>query len=123
MSKGRLLILDDDETVGRLLVFVAEGAGFEARLCERAQDFFDAVKDWLPTHVAIDLRMPDMDGPQVLRQLAAARCPAQVIICSGAGQADTQAALLEASRLGLRTAGVLTKPFSLSSLRSLLAGS
>ncbi len=121
MNQGRLLVLDDDLTVGTLLVIVAESAGFEAQLCEQPQVFLDAVKTWAPTHVAIDLKMPQMNGSQVLQALAAAQSQARVIICSGAGSADTQDALDEARRLGLHTVGALPKPFSLSSLRALLA--
>ena len=120
MNQGRLLVLDDDETVGMLLVFVAQRAGFEARLCERPQAFFDTLADWQPTHVAVDLRMPEMDGLEVLRRLAALHCAARVIISSGAGAGEVDVALQAAQDLGLDTAGVLPKPFTLSGLRALL---
>lgn len=120
MSQGRLLVLDDDETVGMLLVIVAQRAGFEARLCERPQAFLDAVTDWQPSHVAVDLRMPEMDGLEVLRRLAAQHCAARVIISSGAGAGEVEVALQAAQDLGLDTAGVLPKPFTLTGLRALL---
>lgn len=121
MTAQRLLVLDDDETVGKLLVFVARGAGFEARLCEQPQAFFESVQEWQPTHLAIDLVMPQMSGLEVMRKLAAAQCAAHIIISSGAGTAESDAALQEARGLGLHMAGVLAKPFSLKSLRALLA--
>ena len=121
MPQGRLLVLDDDETVGMLLVFVAQRAGFEARLCERPQVFFETLAAWLPTHVAVDLRMPEMSGLEVLRRLADLHCTASVIISSGAGAGEVELALQAAQDLGLRTAGVLPKPFSLAGLRALLA--
>jgi FixJ family two-component response regulator len=121
MARGRLLVLDDDATVGKILVFVAESVDFEARLCEQASAFFQAVIDWAPTHVAIDLSMPEVDGVEVLRRLAVNGCRARVIISSGAGRGEIDAALHEAQALGLQTAGALSKPFSLKSLRTLLA--
>ena len=120
MASGRLLVLDDDPTVGKLLVMVAQTVGFEARLCEHAPVFFQTVNEWRPTHVAIDLSMPDMDGLQVLDRLAADECRSSVIISSGAGRAEIDAALLHARSLNLVTVGVLPKPFSVSSLRKLL---
>jgi FixJ family two-component response regulator len=103
-------------SAARLLLHV----GFEARLCEQAAAFFQTVTEWQPTHVAIDLSMPCLDGLQVLERLAAAGCRARVIISSGAGRAEIDAALVHARSVGLMTAGVLSKPFSLSSLRKLL---
>ena len=120
MSQGRLLILDDDETVGMLLVVVAQRAGFEARMCERPQAFFEALGAWAPTHVSVDLRMPEMSGLEVLRRLAAQHCTAQVIISSGAGASEVDVAVQAAQDLGLHTAGVLPKPFTLAGLRALL---
>ncbi len=123
MTQQRLLVLDDDETVGELLVAVARLVGFEARLCSRPQAFFDSVLAWSPTHLAIDLTMPEMDGIEVIRQLAADDCPARIIISSGAGGHETNAAIQQARGLGLRVSGVLTKPFSLASFKALLAAS
>lgn len=117
---GRLLILDDDAAVGKLLVLGAQRVAFQALLCEQARAFFQAVGDWQPTHLAIDLSMPDMNGLQVLDRLAAEGCQARVIITSGAGHSEIDAALQHADSLGLATGGVLPKPFSLASLRTLL---
>lgn len=122
MKPVKLLVLDDDETVGRLLVMAAQSAGYEAQWCERPQPFFDATRHWAPTHLAVDLQMPEMNGLEVIRRLGASGCTAGLIVTSGAGRAETDAALLEAARLGLRTVGALDKPFSIKRLRSLLTG-
>ncbi len=116
----RLLILDDEATIGELLMAVAIRLGFEARLCSCAASFFRATAEWSPTHLAIDLTMPDMSGQEVMRQLASDGCQARVIISSGAGREDINDALAQAQALGLRTAGALSKPFSLASVRALL---
>lgn len=121
MSGGRLLILDDDPTVGQILLMSAQASGFEARLCLEVQPFLDALGPWAPTHLAIDLTLPGTTGIEVLRQVAAAACQARIIICSGVGPAELDAALREARSLGLSTAGVLPKPFRLAAVRELLA--
>jgi len=120
MPGDRLLILDDDAMVGQILQMAAQGAGFEAQRCERHAAFFDAVRDWQPSHVAVDLLMPEMSGVEVLRQLAVMGCNARIIVSSGAGLGELDAALAEAQALGLQTAGVLPKPFSLAAVRALL---
>ena len=56
------------------------------------------------------------------QQVAQAGSGARIIICSGSGAEDLDAALEAARRLGLATAGVLPKPFRLAALRAVLAG-
>lgn len=122
MPTGRLLILDDDPAVARVLVFAAESLGFEASLAEQPQAFFEQLAAWQPTHVAIDLMMPEMSGADVLRALAARASRVRIIISSGAASQDLDDALRDARTLGLDTAGVLKKPFSLLALKVLLTG-
>lgn len=121
MESGRLLVLDDDDTVGQILCLGAQTAGFEARLCLTVDAFLQALAPWAPTHVSVDLTLPGSSGVAVLQSLAAAGCSARVIVCSGAGGGALQQALDEARRLGLSVAGALEKPFALSRLRELLA--
>ena len=121
MAGGKLLILDDDPTVGQVLLMGAQVCGFEARLCEELAGFLEALGAWAPTHLAVDLTLPGMTGLDVLRHVASAGCRARIIICSGAGRSELEGALDEARSLGLVAAGVLPKPFRLAALRELLA--
>jgi CheY-like chemotaxis protein len=117
---AKLLILDDDPMVGKVLARGAERIGFAVVLTARPGEFFDQVVQWQPSHVAIDLSMPEMGGVQVLDRLVEFRCTARIIITSGAAVSVMAAALAHARTLGLETAGVLPKPFTLPLLRSLL---
>lgn len=121
-STGRLLILDDDATVAQVLGVMARACAFESRHTEAVDDFVAAAAAWAPTHVAVDLMLPGTTGEAVLQRLAATGCTARVLVCSGAGAAELQAALQGAQALGLNVAGVLPKPFTLAALRGLLAG-
>jgi EAL domain-containing protein (putative c-di-GMP-specific phosphodiesterase class I)/ActR/RegA family two-component response regulator len=115
-----MLILEDDVHVGKVIRLIAESSGFEARLLTAPDPFFDAVVDWNPTHLAIDLVMPDMDGMQVLAELATRRCTAKIIITSGMSARVLDAAGRAALERGLNIIGVLAKPFSAAALRELL---
>lgn len=121
MARGKLLILDDDPTIGQILVMSAQACDFEARLCEVVPDFLARLGDWAPTHLAVDLTLPGTTGVEVLRRVADAGCRARIIVCSGASRVDLDAALQEGLALGLPAAGVLPKPFRLAQLRELLA--
>ncbi len=122
MTTGRLLILDDDATVGQTLLAGAQACGFEGRLCATPEAFAAEVQAWPPTHVAIDLHLAGGNARQTLHELAALSCGATVIVCSGAGADEIEAALAQARALGLPTAGALAKPFRLAALRALLTG-
>jgi DNA-binding response OmpR family regulator len=120
MAQGRLLVLDDDATVGQMLLMAAQAAGFEARRCADLPAFITHLQSCPPTHVVVDLNLPGSSTEQVMQQLSEVRCRARVIVCSGAAPQELQAALSLARALGLRTAGVLAKPFRLAELRALL---
>jgi len=116
----RLLILDDDAAVCSTLKAMAEAVGAQACVCTHPVDFFEALSEWTPTHIALDLSMPEMDGVQVIAELARRDCTARIIISSGLDSRLLEAASRSAGENGLDMAGVLPKPFTLSLLRSLL---
>ena len=117
---ARLLILDDDPQIGKLVQLIAESAGLTARFMTNCPEFFRAVDDWRPTHIAIDLVMPEMDGVEVMVKLAERHCRAKIIITSGVGTRLLDAAGRSAHEHGLNISGVLSKPFSPRTLRALL---
>lgn len=120
-SGGRILILDDDEAVGITLGLIARSEGFEYRTTKRASEFFDQLEAWQPTHLAIDLIMPEIDGVEVIRRLGEKGCEAAVIITSGAGTRVLESARLAATERGLAIAGIVSKPFRRADLRPMLS--
>ena len=122
MSDIRLLILDDEPATGQTIEMIARSSGLASRFTSRPDEFFELVASWNPSHIALDLLMPDMDGVEVLGRLSAINCQAKIIITSGVGQRVLEAAGRSALDHGLAILGVLPKPFSPSALRSLLLG-
>lgn len=120
MNERRLLILDDDPMIGRTIQTIANAAGVETRFTEDPAEFFRAIEDWGPSHIAIDLVMPQMDGVEVVIELARRGCNARIIISSGVDPRILDAAGRSAAEHGLDIAGVLSKPFSPGELRALL---
>ncbi|MGB3199951.1 MAG: EAL domain-containing response regulator [Nodosilinea sp.] len=117
---AKLLILDDDPAIGQLITEIAHASGVLAVSTTTASDFFQHLQTWRPTHLALDLVMPDIDGIEVLRRLGELTCQAQVIIISGIGSRVLEAAYRSAAEHGLNVAGTISKPFSQNQLRSLL---
>jgi len=116
----RLLILDDERTVAQTVAFAAERHGFLVRLTDSAKDFFEDVPRFSPSHIIIDLLMPGMDGVEVLRNLAALGCEANIIMMSGMGAKVLESAQRAGLERGLRISGILPKPFKPAELRALL---
>ena len=119
MSK-RVLILDDDAAVGRTIRFTVEAAGMEARAVSDPDAFLRLVDAWEPTHIVLDLVMPQMDGIEVMRLLAERRTSARLVILSGVGTRVLDAAHRVAAEKGLRILGVLPKPIRPARLREVL---
>jgi EAL domain-containing protein (putative c-di-GMP-specific phosphodiesterase class I) len=115
-----MLILEDDVRVGNVIKLMAEVAGLEARLYGVTGQFLAALEEWQPTHIALDLVMPDVDGNQVLAELALRKCTAKIIITSGMGSRVLEAAARAGHERGLNILGVLAKPFSGASMRAML---
>src|SRR6056297_3378414 len=84
-DRQRLLIVDDDELVGRTLEIIAAREGFDVRVTCDPDRFLGLVGEWRPNVVAIDLVMPGMDGVQVLAELARREFRECVVITSGVG--------------------------------------
>lgn len=119
-APARLLILDDDPGIGQTLQNMANAIGLIARFTTDPDVFFSTIESWDPTHIALDLVMPRMDGVEVLGKLAVRQCRARIIITSGVGHRILDAAGRSAAEQGLDIAGVLSKPFSTAALRELL---
>ncbi|SEL03609.1 EAL domain-containing protein [Halomonas daqiaonensis] len=116
----RLLILDDESMTGETIARIADFAGFEARHLISPSAFFEEATRWHPDILALDLIMPEMDGVEVMAELARRGCRARLIITSGVGSRVLDAAARSAREHGLDIVGVIAKPFSASALRELL---
>ncbi len=123
MNDCRLLILDDDPAFGRMIQDIAESVSIPSRHIARSDEFFEVVKTWNPTNIAIDLQMPGMDGVKVMEELSRLGCTAELIILSGVDERVLDAAARSARNFGLKIVGVLSKPFTPRALLSLLSTS
>lgn len=120
-SPGRLLVLDDDPMIAMLVGTVARKAGFETRLTEHPADFFALLQTWSPSHVVLDLTMPEMSGDEIIDELARLGCSARLVLCSGVDVQRLAESVARARAAGLDAAPPLCKPFRADHLRQCLA--
>jgi EAL domain-containing protein (putative c-di-GMP-specific phosphodiesterase class I) len=118
---NRLLLIDDDPGLRRVVKKMAEGMGFEVVDTEDPRFFIKTVRGWHPGVVILDLMMPGADGIQLLRELAADKCNALVVLASGFDGKVLQTASQLGQERGLRMGGTLSKPIAIDDFRALFA--
>jgi DNA-binding response OmpR family regulator len=114
----RLIVIDDEPAIGRLVKVVAEGSGWAVTVTTCPEEFMDEVAAAEPDGVVMDLSMPKMDGVELLRFLAAAKSSARIIIISGFDARVLETAAELGHALGLSIKGRLTKPIRVADLRA-----
>jgi EAL domain-containing protein (putative c-di-GMP-specific phosphodiesterase class I) len=117
----RLLVMDDEPAMRRLVKRVAEAGGFEVVATEDPVVFANAVRRWHPTVIVLDLKMPKTDGIQLLRTLAADNCAADIVLTSGSDPKVLEAAMQLGRERGLNMSEPLPKPMRMESLQQRLA--
>jgi EAL domain-containing protein (putative c-di-GMP-specific phosphodiesterase class I) len=118
---NRLLVIDNDPILGRLVKTTAEAVGFEVFFTKNPSVFAETARNWCPTALMLDLGMPGTDGIQLLRGLAEDRCAAPVILMSSADGKVLEAAMQLGRDRGLMMGGVLETPVRPEMLRRILA--
>ena len=96
-ERPRVLVVDDEEEVRDLVAGLLTSRGYEAVVTADGREALDAVTRVDPRFVLTDLRMPRMDGMQLLDELRRRGSEATVIVMSGFGTFDLA---VEAMRRG-----------------------
>lgn len=67
--RKRILAVDDQRHIARLVQIHLEGAGYEVALAHDGAEALEKVRESVPDLVILDLMLPKVDGLEVLRQL------------------------------------------------------
>lgn len=110
---NRILIIDDNPEICRLLRRVSEGMGYEAYILDNPLDFEPAYQGFEPNLIALDLQMPQLDGIEILRLLSGLESESAIVLMSGVQTRVIQTAERLASSLGLNIVGAVRKPIDL----------
>jgi DNA-binding NtrC family response regulator len=105
-SRGRVLVVDDDEDCCLALGALLRGEGYEVELAASAERALVRIAEHPPDVLVSDIRMPGMDGFALLREVSAGR-DLPVILMSGDGKPEAE----------VRSAGAaayLEKPLDIS---------
>lgn len=103
--KARLLVIDDEAMVRDSMVAYLEDSGYQVASVSNGVDGINSLQQQQSDLVLCDLRMPNLDGIQVISQIKENWPHIPVIVVSGAGVMDD---VVQALRLG--ASDYLVKP-------------
>jgi two-component system nitrogen regulation response regulator NtrX len=119
MAKIRILVIDDEAAIRDSLRMTLEYEGYECILAATGQEGLTLAERESPDLVLLDVKMPGMDGLEVLERLRATNETLPVIVVSGHGTISTA---VDATKKG--AFDFIEKPFAsdrvLVSLRNAL---
>src|SRR3954466_11680182 len=105
-QSAKVYVIDDDPAMRDSLDFLLGSAGFNVRLFDSAQAFLNELASLEAGCVVTDVRMPGIDGMELLRQLSSGPRKLPVIVMTGHGDVPLA---VEAMKLG--ALDFLEKPF------------
>jgi two-component system response regulator FixJ len=105
-NKGKVYVIDDDEAMRDSLDFLLDSANFNVTLFESALNFLDALPALDFGCVVSDVRMPGLDGIELLKRMKLGHSTFPIVIMTGHGDIPLA---VEALKLG--AVDFLEKPF------------
>jgi len=109
--EAMVLVVDDDPTFRLSMERFLRVAGFQSKSFASAREFLDYAPDDCPTCALIDLRMPDMDGLELQRELRRTGRKYALVFLSGHGGVKVTAEAMKGGAVDF-----LEKPFDEASL-------
>lgn len=110
-----LLVVDDQMGVRRLLYEAFQDENYQVELASSGFEAVEKVKIKKPDLILMDMKMPGMNGLDVLKELSKEHDDLLVIMMTAYGELEI---VNEAMKLGVKE--YITKPFDINNLRYLV---
>jgi two-component system KDP operon response regulator KdpE len=107
---ARILVVDDEPTIRRVLKRILARHGFQVKVAETGRDALVEHAGWHPELVLLDLGLPDLDGLEVIRQIRKMATTPIVVLSVRERERD------KVTALELGADDYLTKPFGIDEL-------
>ncbi|MCO5221842.1 MAG: response regulator transcription factor [Thermomicrobiales bacterium] len=112
MKRGaRILVVEDDRSIARLLELELGHRGFEVRCVFDGRDALSAIESFDPAAIVLDILLPGMDGEQILARLRRSGDTTPVIMLTARDRISDKVRNLETG-----ADDYLTKPFQTDEL-------
>ncbi|HDM76932.1 MAG TPA: response regulator, partial [Deltaproteobacteria bacterium] len=103
----KILVIDDEESTRELLKLSLEADGYEVRVAEDGYRGLEIFEEFKPEIVLTDIKMPGLDGIEVLQRLKETGEDVEVIVITGHGEMN-----LAIKALQLEASDFINKPIS-----------
>ena len=113
MKKDKILIVDDQFGIRILLNEVFQKEGYQTFLAANGVQALDILNKHNPDLVLLDMKIPGMDGIEILKRMKVIEPDIRVIIMTAYGELDM---IQEAKNLGAITH--FAKPFDIDDIRT-----
>ncbi len=114
MSKGRILVVEDDLDISNMLRIYFSGQGYEVQVAPRGGDALTVTRKQLPNLIVLDIMLPDMNGYDVCRELRTTTRTSHIPIIF-LTQKDERSDKIQGLELGADD--YITKPFDIEELK------
>ncbi len=115
MIQEKVLIVEDEDNERTGLAELIRAWGYETDTAEDGVEGLAKVTSWAPAIVVTDLKMPRMDGLELLERIAAAPQQVAVILLTGMGKVDTAVIAMKRGAFDF-----IEKPVNPTRLRNIL---
>ncbi|AJS60794.1 response regulator [Paenibacillus sp. IHBB 10380] len=112
MDKKKVLIVDDQNGIRILLMEVFSSEGYEMFQAANGRLALEIVRNDAPDLVLLDMKIPGMDGLEILKHIKEINTEIKVIMMTAYGELDM---IKEATELGALMH--FTKPFDIDEMR------
>jgi DNA-binding response OmpR family regulator len=119
MSKGRILVVEDDLDISKMLRLYFDSQGYEVLTVMRGHDALEVCRKKQPNVVVLDIMLPDMDGYDVCRELRSNLRTSHVPVIF-LTQKDERSDKIAGLELGADD--YITKPFDIEELKLRVQG-
>ncbi|HMQ50828.1 MAG TPA: response regulator [Anaerolineae bacterium] len=119
MAKGRILVVEDDPDISKMLRIYFDSQGYEVLVAVRGSEALEICRKKLPNVVVLDIQLPDIDGYEVCRSLRSNTRTSYVPIIF-LTQKDERSDKIAGLELGADD--YITKPFDIEELKLRVEG-
>jgi len=88
VADNTILLVDDEAGIRKVLAISLQDSGYEVHTAENGSEALRLLQTIEPPIVLTDIKMPDMDGIELLRNIKAQRPETEVIMFTGHGDMD-----------------------------------